>query len=192
MMSFSLSGGVEVVGFISPTNPLDTYPVIDPLYGIDGLRNVNNLTELNAIPNLRRRAGMVVGVSGGTQYYKLNPSPWTGTITDWTNFFPNATFSGGSGNCITELYVENIHSCNTGITIHNDVNPVSDNTINLGTSIKRFRDINTISGTSSYWTSTIKVNTPQLDLGFDGLGNSRVITANNSIIQQDILNGGTF
>lgn len=192
MMSFSLSGGVEVVGFISPTDPLDTYPVIDPLYGIDGFRNVNNLTELNAIPNLRRRAGMVVGVSGGTQYYRLNPSPWTGTITDWTNFFPPVFFSGGSGSCITELYVENIHSCNTGITIHNNVNPVSDNTINLGTSLKRFRDINTVSGTSSYWTSTIKVNTPELDLGLDGLGNSRVITADNSIIQQDILNGGTF
>ena len=192
MMSFSLSGGVEIVGFISPTDPLDTYPVIDPLYGIDGFRNVNNLTELNAIPNLRRRAGMVVGVSGGTQYYKLNHSPWNGTITDWSPFAVDTTFSGGSGNCITELYVENIHSCNTGITIHNNVTPVTDNTIDLGKPLKRFRDINTVSGTSSVWTSTIKVNTPQVDLGLDGLGNSRIITANSSVIQNDILNGGTF
>jgi hypothetical protein len=72
MMSFYLSGGVEVLGFISPTEPTDEYPVIDPLYGIDGFRNVNTLSDLNSIPNLRRRAGMVVGVSGGTQYYKLN------------------------------------------------------------------------------------------------------------------------
>ena len=84
MMSFSLSGGVEVLGFISPTDPLDTYPVIDTLYGIDGLRNVDTLTDLNNIPNLRRRAGMLVGVNNGSQYYKLNAPPWTGTIADWT------------------------------------------------------------------------------------------------------------
>jgi hypothetical protein len=86
MMSFSLSGGVEVLGFISPTDPLDTYPVIDPIYGIDGFRNVNLISDLDLIPNQRRRAGMVVGVSGGTQYYKLNPSPWNGDITDWSTF----------------------------------------------------------------------------------------------------------
>ena len=92
-MSFKFSGGVEVLGFISPTEPTDQYPVIDPLYGIDGFRNVDTLLDLNAIPNLRRRAGMVVGINGGAQYYKLNPSPWNGTITDWSIFN-----TGGGGN----------------------------------------------------------------------------------------------
>jgi hypothetical protein len=91
MGTFSLSGGVEVVGFISPTDPLDTYPVIDPLYGIDGLRNVNLISDLDNIPELRRRAGMVVGVSGGTAYYKLNNPPWNYNISDWSVFN-----SGGS------------------------------------------------------------------------------------------------
>ncbi len=98
-MSFYLSGGVEVLGFISPTEPTDEYPVIDPLYGIDGFRNVNTLSDLNSIPNLRRRAGMVVGVSGGTTYYKLNPSPWNGSITDWSTFNSGSgggTFTGGT------------------------------------------------------------------------------------------------
>ena len=76
MGSFSLSGGVEVFGFISPSNTTDQYPVIDPLYGIDGLRNVNTLSDLNLISTLRRRAGMLVGVSGGTIYYKLKVAPW--------------------------------------------------------------------------------------------------------------------
>ena len=97
MSRFSLSGGVEVFGFISPIDTNDTYPVIDPLYGIDGLRNVNNLTELNNIPFLRRRAGMIVGVNDGSDYYKLNPSPWNNTISDWTLL----NFSGGSG---TDIY----------------------------------------------------------------------------------------
>ena len=100
-MSFSLSGGVEVLGFISPTDPLDTYPVIDPIYGIDGFRNVDLISDLDLIPNPRRRAGMVVGISGGTQYYKLNPSPWNGDITDWSVFNTELTgnylpLSGGS------------------------------------------------------------------------------------------------
>ena len=94
-MSFFLSGGVEVLGFISPTEPTDEYPVIDPLYGIDGFRNVNTLTELNEIPSLRRRAGMIVGVSGGTEYYKLKLSPWNGTQSDWELFSLGSSFEGG-------------------------------------------------------------------------------------------------
>jgi hypothetical protein len=88
--------------------------------------------------------------------------------------------------------VNDIYAITTGVTIHNDLSPYSADTIDLGSSIKRFRNINTLSGTSSYWTSTIKVITPELDLGNDSLGNSRIINANNSIIQDDFLNGGTF
>ena len=98
-MSFSLSGGVEVYGFIAPTEITDEYPVIDPLYGIDGFRNVDTLSDLDNIPNLRRRAGMVVGVSGGTQYYKLNPAPWSGVFSDWSLFqigSGGGTFTGGT------------------------------------------------------------------------------------------------
>jgi hypothetical protein len=100
MGSFSLSGGVEVFGFISPSNTTDQYPVIDPLYGIDGLRNVNTLSDLNLIPTLRRRAGMLVGVSGGTTFYKLNLPPWNGTLSDWSLF--ELGFTGGTvtGNTI--------------------------------------------------------------------------------------------
>jgi hypothetical protein len=94
MGSFSLSGGVEVFGFISPSNTADQYPVIDPLYGIDGLRNVDLLSDLDSIPLLRRRTGMVVGVSG-TTYYKLNSPPWTFTFSDWSIFSPGS-FTGGT------------------------------------------------------------------------------------------------
>ncbi len=74
------------MGYISPTDTNDTYPVIDPLYGIDGFRNVNLITDLNSIPEPRRRAGMVVGIGGGATYYKLNSSPWNYTISDWSLF----------------------------------------------------------------------------------------------------------
>lgn len=78
------------------------------------------------------------------------------------------------------------------ITPYKDIIPQNDGEINIGSPVRRFRDINTISGTSTVWTSTNQVVTPNLNLGFDSQGNLRVITANNSIIQQDILNGGNY
>jgi len=94
-------GGVEVTGFISPTDSTDQYAVIDPIYGIDGLRNVTSISELNAIPTPRRRTGMIVGVTTGstTTYYSLLPSPWTSTISDWQIFQSGtsaASITGGT------------------------------------------------------------------------------------------------
>jgi hypothetical protein len=76
-------GGVPIMGFISPNNTYDTYPVIEPLYGIDGIRNVDTLADLNEIPDERRRAGMLVGVFGGSVFFKLKDVEWNGTIDDW-------------------------------------------------------------------------------------------------------------
>lgn len=112
MGSFSLSGGVEVIGFISPTDSLDTYAVIDPLYGVDGFRNVNFISDLDLIPEPRRRAGMVVGVSGGTAYYKLNSLPWNYNFTDWSVFNTGGSMSGDylplSGGTVTGNTVFNL------------------------------------------------------------------------------------
>jgi hypothetical protein len=101
----------------------------------------------------------------------------------------------------TAVYTNFVISCSgdskinlsSGETIFNtNINPIIDATINVGIPSRRFRDINTVSGTSSVWTSTIKVNTPMLDLGLDSESNLRQITANNSVIQDDILNGGGY
>jgi hypothetical protein len=86
MSDFNLIGGVGVMGYLSPMDTRDTYPVIDPIYGIDGLRNVDTIEDLISISEERRRAGMIVGVSGGTVYYKLKQIEWVGDITDWELF----------------------------------------------------------------------------------------------------------
>lgn len=83
MSEFSLVGGIGIMGFISPMDTNDSYAVIDPLYGIDGLRNVNSIEELNSIPFERRRAGMIVGVFGGQKYFKLKNVDWKNEISDW-------------------------------------------------------------------------------------------------------------
>jgi len=84
MSEFGLVGGIGIMGFISPMDTEDTYAVIDPLYGIDGLRNVETIEELNSVSSERRRPGMIVGVGGGESYYKLkNLNDWSFDITDW-------------------------------------------------------------------------------------------------------------
>ena len=85
MSNFELIGGIGIMGFISPMDTEDTYAVIDPIYGIDGLRNVDTIEELNSISFERRRPGMIVGVNGGNTYYKLkNLNDWEFDISDWS------------------------------------------------------------------------------------------------------------
>lgn len=125
----------------------------------------------------------------------------TGSTIQITGF---TSFSGGSGSCISELFVDEISSCLTAITINDelivlsgitltgDLIPSSDGQSDIGSPIKRFRQINTLSGTSTIWSATTRIYTPEVDLGLDSLNNTRIITADNSIIQNDILSGGTY
>jgi hypothetical protein len=101
----------------------------------------------------------------------------------------------------TGVFVTEIISCdgNTSmlfstdyIVVEGGIIPDVDGTRDLGLPNRRFRDVNTISGTSTVWTSTQVVNTPNLNLGLDADGNQRNITADSSVIQDDILNGGNF
>lgn len=101
----------------------------------------------------------------------------------------------------TAIYTNEIISCegdaqillSTGTTIFNTtLLPLIDSTIDIGITASRFRSINTISGNSSVWTASISVTTPQLELGFDSDSINRIITANNSIIADDILNGDSY
>jgi hypothetical protein len=151
MGDFSLSGGVEVFGFISPSSVNDTYPVIDPLYGIDGFRNVNSISDLNTIPELRRRAGMVVGVSGGTTYYKLNSSPWNYTISDWS------IFNSGGGGTVSGEYLPLSGGTVTGSTIF--TNGLTANTISATTYQNLPLDIRVTGGTYTNGSVTFTNNT---------------------------------
>jgi len=113
----------------------------------------------------------------------------------------NLIVNGDIINCSSgaTIYTERIIACDTGVTINNaitiyptDIVPTSDNLINFGSPTRRFRTVNTVSGTSTVWESTGIIYTPILDLGLDSSGNTRQITANNSVIQDDILNGGNY
>jgi hypothetical protein len=100
----------------------------------------------------------------------------------------------------TATYTNKIHSCydDTEIILSGDVItnknilPTEDNTFTIGSSNLRFRKINSVEGEVTVFKVTSSIETPSLDLGYDNNGEHRIITANNSIIQDDILSGGTF
>jgi hypothetical protein len=121
------------------------------------------------------------------QTFIIEPQSLTGgtpTISACTAVFTNELVSC-SGDTIITL--------GSGSTVFNtDIIPLNDNTIDIGYPLQRFRNINTVSGTSSVWTSNVSVSTPILDLGLDSLNNPRIITADNSIIQNDILDGNSY
>ena len=102
MADYGPLGGVKIAGFISPGDTTDSYAVIDTTLGIDGLRNYSGDTievlSGTTITELRRRAGMIVGIDSGSRYFKLkDKNPWDYDLTDWEEIF----FSGGGGAPIT-------------------------------------------------------------------------------------------
>lgn len=111
--------------------------------------------------------------------------------------------TGGSPSisACTVVYTNKVESCSgdteilltSGATVFNtDLVPVNDGEVGVGIAGRRFRELNAVSGTTSIWVATTRVETPELHLGLDSSGNTRTITANNSVIQDDILFGGGF
>jgi hypothetical protein len=76
--------------------------------------------------------------------------------------------------------------------IENAIEPTTDNFVDLGKFSKRFRRINTVDGISTVWTATTAIYSPEINLGLDSNNQNRIITANNSIIQDDKLFGGNY
>ena len=77
----AIKGGVKVTGFISPTDDGDEYPVIDPVYGIGGIRELPDAVARDAIPAPRLRAGMLVVTQDDMKTWQLQ-----GDLTTWTEY----------------------------------------------------------------------------------------------------------
>jgi hypothetical protein len=85
----SITGGIPFIGFISPTDEGDQYPVTNPKYGLGGLRTVGLTTDLYTIPQERRERGMIVHTVQDGKYYHL----YDGTAdSDWQEL----SLGGGS------------------------------------------------------------------------------------------------
>lgn len=128
-----------------------------------------------------------------------------GNISDINQtFIIEPIFVTGSSETVsacTGVYTNILISCDgdaeiildNGQTLFNtNIVPIEDATIDLGIVGTRFRNINTVSGTSSVWTSTTRITTPEVDLGLDSLGNLRILTADSSVLNNDVLFGGDY
>jgi hypothetical protein len=84
----------------------------------------------------------------------------------------------------------------SGITTTGNIVPDLDGDVDLGTPTKRFRQINTLSGDSSYWKSTTisatTISATTINLGLDSSSNTRILNANTSILKNDCLEGGLY
>jgi hypothetical protein len=109
-------------------------------------------------------------------------------LTGFTYTPSSNTFTISSEIAVLSVEMNEIN----GISSTGNILPTNDNSIILGNTNLRFRNINTVSGNSTVWSSSVSVNTPELNLGLDFSGNSRIITAENSILQNDTLNGGVY
>ena len=81
-----IPGTVPLGGRIAPTSTLDTYPTHEDKYGKGGYRPVVTVAERDAIPTERRKAGMMVFVTGTTQFFTLNAD-----LSTWTQRFVSPT-----------------------------------------------------------------------------------------------------
>lgn len=88
----SITGGVPLGGFISPTDSEDTFAVTNPTYGLGSLRTVGTTAERDAIFSPRREEGMIVFVQSNSTYYGLIGGTANG---DWTELYLDSAGGGG-------------------------------------------------------------------------------------------------
>ena len=105
-----IPGSIPVTGFIAPTDTSDLYPVTDAIYGLDGLRNVNDYTERDNTSLLRRREGMIVGVISDGTYWRLMASTgsntWgVGSASNWEPFLVGSGTSSGGNGIAVQYYI---------------------------------------------------------------------------------------
>jgi hypothetical protein len=71
--------GTNVLAPVVPFDTTDTHASHEARYGKGGYRSVADTTERDAIPQLRREAGMLVWVIDTQKAWRLN-----GNLTTWT------------------------------------------------------------------------------------------------------------
>ena len=104
-----IPGSVPLMGVVAPPSSLDQFAVIDPQYGIDGLRSVSTLVDRNNIPVQRRRHGMVVFVQTENKYFSLDAD-----LVGWS-LWAGGGGGGGTPPTVINTYSEPVVVGKTGV-----------------------------------------------------------------------------
>jgi hypothetical protein len=84
--------GTNVIAPVVPFDTTDTHPSHEARYGRGGYRSVADIAERDAIPALRREAGMLVCVLTDGKVWKLGDN-----LTTWTEFAVSSDWATLSG-----------------------------------------------------------------------------------------------
>lgn len=124
------------------------------------------------------------------------------TVNFYQTFLIDTPVSS-SGSPTDNLFVDNLNVNNistiSGSNINYNANliPTNDGQYYIGTNIKRWRELNVLSGQSTYWTSNTMdvdvISGDTINLGFDSIAYEyRILDKDTSILKNDILNGGVY
>ena len=132
-----------------------------------------------------------------TKLYVIEPieNSVFGNLTASTITVTDITVEGNLYNCESgsTAFFNTVSACTDNtINVGSDLTPVNDASVDVGTPFRRYREVNTVNGMSSIWASTVRVVTPEVTLGYDSNGELRILTANSSILQNDVINGGSY
>jgi hypothetical protein len=95
------------------------------------------------------------------------------------NFLPLSGGTGGPYSFTGETTAETV-------TIISTIAPLADNTVDIGSPIKRFRSLNTVDGVAVSFTASTRIKTAQLELG------NTIVTENNIILSGNCIDGGNW
>lgn len=95
------------------------------------------------------------------------------------NYLPISGGTGGPYNFIGNTSADTI-------IVSTIIEPSVDNVVDLGSSIKRFRSLNTVDGVAVNFTASTKIKTTQIELG------SQIITDTNIILTGQCIDGGSW
>lgn len=84
-----IPGTVQVTGQIAPTDPADTFPTHDVVFGRGGFTHATTTIARDNIPAERRRAGMFCFVDADGLVYQLAPD-----LVTWAEFTTGVTVHG--------------------------------------------------------------------------------------------------
>lgn len=181
-LDYVFSSGLTVVGNIVTSTYITGTSFTNNNLVLSGSNGVNLTTLINNFSGITSNSISATSISANT---------FVSGGTNLLNLINNTIFSGGSGNCITDFYVTNVHGCSP-VSIHDNVRLLSGLRV-TGNSITDTLSATSITGltlyTNSFSANTISATTYQnlpIDIFISG-GN-----VTNGIFSYVNTSGGTF
>lgn len=116
--------------------------------------------------------------SGSTPLETIIRNIATGQTTQG-DYLPLSGGTGGPYNFVGSTTADTINIITT-------MEPTTDNTVSLGSPVRRFRSLNVVDGVAVNFTASTRVKTAQLELG------STLVTEHNIILSGNCIDGGVW